>query len=501
MSERPVEQTASMETAGGRDGVAPIRTDGSTNVPLSASDPAARPNATSPMSAAEAKSAREQRYNELLRSGPPPSPLAAQKQEEPSLLQRVVTPIANVLGLGNRPSTSTAPLRAPQQQAQRLGQQQQQQQPKDQQPQEGRPGEQPKNDPQENDPDADTQPPTLIAADFTPPQVQDGEETVFAAIVNDNRSGVRSVSGVIASPSGALQGFACQREAESNRYVARVTVPRDAAEGLWAVKYLTLSDNASNSVNLNAAQGALPMTASFRVSSRQSDSTGPTLKSVWIDKTSMTAGDRNTVFVQAEDDKSGVALVSGVFVSPAKAARIGFGCRVGSGGTWECPLTPPSCIDCGMWTLEQIQLQDKANNMVTFRGDNAIVKGVNVQISGDHCDATPPDLSSLTLDPPSVSNVDGGVITVTAIINDEGCGVASLSGQSVPPGNVGGGRLYFSLDAQPDGKTFIGKITVPQLAAKGTWTIAWLQALDKAHNLKAYSATDPVVSRATFRVE
>ena len=107
----------------------------------------------------------------------------------------------------------------------------------------------------------------------------------------------------------------------------------------------------------------MPQSASFKVVSRAPDSAGPQLKGVWLDRQAMHAGDKNTVFVQAEDEKSGVSLVSGVFVSPAKAARIGFGCRAGANGTWECPMSPPSCLDCGTWQSEQIQLQDKPTNM------------------------------------------------------------------------------------------------------------------------------------------
>ena len=95
-----------------------------------------------------------------------------------------------------------------------------------------------------------------------------------------------------------------------------------AAEGVWVVKYLTLADNAGNTVNLNSGTGALPPTASFRVVSSASDSTGPQLKAVWIERPAMRAGDKNTIFVQAEDDKAGVSLVSGVFVSPTKVARV-----------------------------------------------------------------------------------------------------------------------------------------------------------------------------------
>jgi hypothetical protein len=449
--------------------------------------------------ASTAKS-REERYNELLRTAPPaPSPTSAQPiaAKEPSFLDRVVNPIANALGM-NRGARAQQPpqvVAAPPQQRPQ------------QQPRQGEESPSPRDEPREepkDEPDAetDTAPPQLGGAEFIPAQVQDDGETMFAAIVTDNLSGVRSVSGVIASPSGALQGFACQREGETDRWVSRIKIPRDAAEGMWAVKYLTLSDHANNSVNLNQNSGALPAAASFRVTSSGSDSAAPQLKGVYLERNAMNAGDRNTVFVQAEDDKSGVSLVSGVFVSPAKQARIGFGCRPGSGGAWECVVAPPVCLDCGLWKLEQIQLQDKANNMATFRADNPLVQAVALDISGDKCDAGPPNLIALSLQPLVVSNAEGGTIQIQAQVSDDACGVASLSGQAVPSGAQGGGqRIYFSFQPSQDGQNFFGQIVVPKHAAKGTWGIGWIQALDKGHNLKAYSSNDPVVSRVTFRVE
>jgi hypothetical protein len=196
-----------------------------------------------------------------------------------------------------------------------------------------------------------------------------------------------------------------------------------------------------------------------------------------------------------------VSLVSGVFVSPSKQARIGFGCRVGQGGAWECTVAPPTCLDCGAWQLEQIQLQDKANNMATFRADNQLVGQIALDITGDKCDAGPPTIRALSLDPGVVSNSEGGTIHITAMVQDDACGVASLSGQAVPADQTGGQRIYFSFDPSQDGTNFFGRITVPRHAAKGLWTIGWIQALDKGHNLKAYSAQDPVLSRVTFQVE
>ncbi|MFL6245310.1 MAG: hypothetical protein ACJ74H_04745 [Thermoanaerobaculia bacterium] len=446
------------------------------------------------------RSAREQRYEELLRSAPPPAPApqprAEKPAETPTLFERVVNPIASALGI-NRPK--------PQQQNASMNPPQRQPSP----PPNASPAESPRTstseeprNPNEDDRETDVIPPQLLSAEFIPPQVGDGEETMLIVMVQDNLSGVRSVSGVITSPSGSLQGFACSREGDSNRFVARINIPKDAPEGVWTVKYLTLSDNASNSVNLNQAQGSLPRTAVFSVRSSTSDSVGPVLRSVWLDRAAMRAGEKNTLFVQADDEKSGVSFASGVFVSPGKAARIGFACRAGSGGVWECPVTPGTCLDCGLWVLEQVQLQDKANNMSTFRGDNQFVKAITLDIAGDSCDATAPTMTMITLNPTVVSNAQASVITVQATLHDEGgCGASTLSAQAVPPGGVGGQRRPVTFMPSTDGTTFIGRLEIPQFAAKGEWSIAWIQALDKGGNLRAYGANDPVVAKATFRVE
>ncbi len=438
-------------------------------------------------------SAREQRYKELLRT-PPPAPPTAPAAPKESLFDRVVNPIASALGI-NRTKPASVNVAPPKP-------------PADAQQQQPRPGDdankqsQEEKAKQEEDPDTDVTPPALVSVEFNPGQVQENGETTLVVTVTDNLSGVRSVSGVVASPSGGLQGFACQREGEgSDRYIAHIKIPPDAAEGTWAVKYLTLSDNANTSVNINQGSGQLPMSASFRVTSPGSDSAPPLLRGVTLERSAMNAGESNKVFVQADDEKTGVSLVSGVFVSPSKQARIGFGCRPGGTGAWECTLSPPACLDCGRWQLEQIQVQDKANNMATFRADNAIVSRVTLDISGDKCDAGPPQITALAVEPMVVSNAEGGVITVTAIVQDDACGVASLSGQALPAGAVAGQRIPITFDPSPDGQNYVGRIVVPKHAAKGLWTIGWIQALDKGHNLRAYGAQEPVLARVTFRVE
>jgi len=438
--------------------------------------------------------AREARYQELLRSAPPgttpPSPSAGtappavpvQKvTPPPTLAERVMKPIATALGI-NRSN--------PQPQPQAMATQKP--------PQQG-PATETATDPKnETDAESDVTPPRVLSVEFIPAQVQDGEQTVFAAMVTDDKSGVRGLSGVITSPSGAQQGFAGQKEGDTGRFSTRITVPKDAAEGLWTVKYLTVSDNAGNTINLSTAQG-LP-SASFRVTSAGSDTKGPTLKDVWLETQSMTAGEKNQVFVVAEDDKSGVNLVSGVFVSPSMKARIGFGCRFAN-NMWQCPVNPPSCVDCGAWQLEQIQLQDKANNITTVRADNQVVGKVRLELFGKDCDKDVPVLTALTLDPLVVSNTTGGVIRATAIATDDKCGVASLSGAAFPPpASKSTARINFSF-RPATGDTYVGEIQVPPSVASGTWTIGWVQLIDKGHNQSQYGSADPVISRVTFTVE
>jgi len=157
----------------------------------------------------------------------------------------------------------------------------------------------------------------------------------------DDMSGIRGISGTVTSPTGkALQGFACQREApESNRYVGRVNIPKDAEEGMWHINFLNVSDQASNSVTLAFAQSPVLQAAQLQVTSSRSDKTPPTVKAAWIDHRSMRAGEKNTLFVQAQDDKSGVNLVSAVFISPKRLARIGVACQGGDSDLWTCGST------------------------------------------------------------------------------------------------------------------------------------------------------------------
>jgi len=252
-------------------------------------------------------------------------------------------------------------------------------------------------------------------------------------------------------------------------------------------------------VTLSYAQGTVPPSAVLRVTSSNSDNTPPTLKNVWADKRAIQGGEKDVIFVEAEDDNSGVNLVSAVFRSPAKIARIGAGCQPRDANVWQCELSVPTCIDCGDWQLEQVTLQDKANNLATYRTDNPLVAATKVNISGSACDSTPPVLQSLALDANDIVLSDhGAVVTVTIAASDDNCGVSGASGQFIGPGPGSGG--FFALAQAGDSGTWTGRITLDPRAAKGTWRINSIQLNDAGHNLKVYYASDPLLANGLFHV-
>jgi hypothetical protein len=355
------------------------------------------------------------------------------------------------------------------------------------------------NDP--HDPNSDTTPPQLLSIAFDPPQVQDGGDTTLIITATDDLSGIRGISGTLTSPNGkAVQGFAQQRDGETMRYLSRIHIPEKAEEGIWKVSFLTMSDMATNSVTLSYAQGTLPPSASLKVISSASDNTPPTLRNVWLDRRAMRIGEHNTLFVDAQDDKSGVHLVAAVFLSPAKLARIGVGCQKGTNDVWQCDIAPPQCLDCGDWTLDQVQIQDNATNFATVRGENPAVAAIRLNITGDSCDNTPPVLQGVALSRTEiVMGRDDPTIDVTAVVSDDACGVGGVSAQIVGPGTSSSGQ-FFSFQ-QKDGTTFIGTIHLQANFARGVWRISSLTVSDKGQNLKIYYGNDPLLAHAAFTVK
>lgn len=404
---------------------------------------------------------------------PAPAP-----RQQPSLIKKIVTPIANALGI----NTSTPP------------------------PAQTRPTSTQGPETKVNDPTSDVTPPQLISLVFDPPSINDGQASNAIIMATDDISGVSSIAGTIVSPSGkALLGFSVQKDPEiPNRYVGKVALPTGAEEGLWRVNFLSLRDAASNTANLHYNQGTIPSSAGLKVTSAQSDSTPPVLRRIYLDRRTMKANEKNVVFVDADDDKSGVKFIAGVFQSPSQHARISFGCQKAESETqWSCTFNTGDKVDCGDWKLEQVQLADNANNMTTVRGESPLVAAVTLNIYADNvndCDHTQPELHALSLDQRVVTNTPGSAIMLTATVSDDLSGINAVMGQCTGPGQGSGTWYPFSVSGESP-TIWVARYDIPPSAGKGTWRVAAIQVIDKAGNTKMYTTNDPQLRNATFQVK
>jgi hypothetical protein len=358
-----------------------------------------------------------------------------------------------------------------------------------------------------DDPESDRRPPVLQNLRFDPPEIKGGGTAMLSVGAIDELSGVKFVYGSVRSPSGAaMVPFSARDLTGGGVFSATIAIPARGEMGDWFVASLQLVDKAENSLATSFARATVPEGGVLRVVSEDSDATAPTVQRVSVVKGSVEAGERNQIVVEVDDDRSGVAQVTGAFQSPSKSAFIPFTCaRNGESPTWEGDVRIPENADCGEWTLRQLRVVDKANNSSFLSMDAPQVGRVSFLVAGGGgCDAEPPVVDALFFSPAAVSNATAAEIVVTVRAHDEGSGVASLSGWIDGPVATNGQapRIYFECMPDPRDKDgpMTARITVPQFAAKGVWKVTLAQVADKARNTRAYNRDDPALKDATFTV-
>jgi hypothetical protein len=144
--------------------------------------------------------------------------------------------------------------------------------------------------------------------------------------------------------------------------------------------------------------------------------------------------------------------------------------------------------------------------MTAVRSDNAIIAAVRVNITSDLCDSKQPVVQSVTLDTTAIGIP--GTVNVMIVAMDEGSGISSISGQFNYAGKVTPGtqpaHLFFSCRpaGDPSQNMWTGPVVVVDKGqARGVYKLGSLQVIDKANNVKLYSANDPIVANVAFRIQ
>ena len=357
-----------------------------------------------------------------------------------------------------------------------------------------------------DDSESDRRPPTLQMLRFDPLELKGGGTATLAVGAVDDLSGVKLIYGSVRSPSGSAAVPFSARDAGGGAFVAAIAIPPQAETGDWYVGNLQIVDKADNALALAYVRATVPSGGTIRVVSEDSDATAPTVHRVTVVRGVVDAGETNQVVVDIDDDRSGVALVTGAFQSPSKAAFIPFTCTPNGESTWEGQVQVPPNADCGEWTLRQLRVVDKANNSAFLAMDAPEIGRVGFVVSsGGECDSEPPLLDEMSFAPSVVSNAEASTLIVTVRAHDDASGVASVSGWIDGPVATNGQapRIYFA--STPDPKDpdapMTARVTVAQYAATGVWRVSVAQVADKARNTRTYNANDPVLREAHFTVD
>ena len=361
--------------------------------------------------------------------------------------------------------------------------------------------------PVDTDPQSDRTPPVVTSLRFDPPAITDGSSTTLLIAASDDLSGMKAVTVRVVSPSGSANIYQeAQPQADTGLFAVTIPIPANAETGAWYVSNLFLYDRADNTAILSYTPSTVLPGGTVQVSSRESDTTPPEVRDVWLDKRTVSGGEQNLMSVNVTDDISGVAAVTGYFWSRSHAARIFFDCRLNpDSGNWEARLLIPAHADCGEWSIQWLDVEDKAHNKAHIVADSPQIARATFDVSHPECDTTPPVLDSLTLSPTTVQNEVASIILVTAVASDEGSGVSSMYGDALGPIASNGQppriRFVCARNANDPNGPWTAQIQVPQHAARGTWKVGFLQVQDKANNTRNYGPNDPVLAGSIFQVQ
>jgi hypothetical protein len=345
----------------------------------------------------------------------------------------------------------------------------------------------------------DIEAPVVQAIAIEPQNVQAGQRVRISVEAVDAMSGVKSVSGIFASPSGkASIPFNCQLDLTTGLYVSEITIPEKSEEGNWFVKTLSVSDTANNQYHYMPGVDPILAAAFFSVASPQSDSEPPVFNSIAFEPASIEDGGTVIAKVAAEDAMSGIKGIFGSVKSPSGTASLSFSCRLNpESGLYEGAFKIPEKAEFGTWTLKYLRLVDEANNMKNVYPGEPGTETATLDVHSSQSDAKPPEITQVIVSPRAART--GETITVQIRAIDDLSGVRSVMGWVRNPAMTA--RISFTCLYDPTTDYYTGQFKLPDNAESGRWFVDSIYVYDKANNRRFYKfGTDAELADAVVEV-
>jgi len=345
----------------------------------------------------------------------------------------------------------------------------------------------------------DLEGPVLRSLRFYPSEVLPGQGTTVIVGVEDTRSQVLRVMGLLQElASGATLPFGCQPGRGASDCRARVVLPEDAQLGAWVVESMTAVDAAGNEAQFLRARSPALREAFLEVLSKEGDETPPWLESAAAAPATVAEGETFILTVKVGDEGMGVQGVWGQYAGPPPTQVVSFQGRPASeAGVFHAKVNLPRDAKEGLWGITGLKIEDGAGNHVRVVEGDPLLVAATVMVVPSSGDTTPPKVAQIQVDPPTVER--GQIVELTVEVRE------TESGPSLAVATVGdlANNLEKRIDLRllPDVATFHALVSVPSDAPVGPWGVLELTLYDRAENARTYRvAEDPELEEGKFEV-
>ena len=237
---------------------------------------------------------------------------------------------------------------------------------------------------------SDSTAPEVRGASLDKVAVKDGEADVISLDVQDDVSGVATVTGVFQSPTkNAFIPFTCHQNPDSGMWDGPFSVPGNASCGEWTVQQVRVADKAGNIATVPGTAAPLARAGFLVMTEGDCDSTAPTLDGFTISPTVVSNDTATpiTIIAQVHDDGTGATSVTGWAAGPVSASgqtpQISFTCTrraTDPQDTWTGSFIVPQYAARGTWKIGRIRLEDKARNIRDYYPSDPILASATFEV-------------------------------------------------------------------------------------------------------------------------
>ncbi|USK49608.1 Ig-like domain-containing protein [Bacillus sp. CMF12] len=351
----------------------------------------------------------------------------------------------------------------------------------------------------------DTTKPVLksISVDKTAVTAGQSVGITVEAADEEGGSGIKSVDVYYSSPVTSKTKSIRLAQNADGKYIGQLAMTENDESGTWIIQRVVITDNTGNYNAIYNSKNKGTLTSwnqqdfsdcNFELSGTVVDTVKPELKSISINKTSVTAGQSVEVTVDAADEEggSGIASVVVYYSSPVTSKTKSIRLAQNADGKYIGQLTMTENDESGTWIIQRVVITDHTVNYNAIY--NSKNKGTltswnqqdfsycNFELSGTIVDTVKPELTSISINKTSVTAGQNVEITVDAADDENGSGIASVVIYYSSPVTYKTKSVRLAQSAEGG---YMAQLTMTEDDELGTWLIQRIVITDHTGNYNA----------------